>query len=461
MRKAIVVFAILLSVGVIAPSACFGQFFGDRNINRDSLLRVRDSLNKLTVADHAQMMAQLGLKAVRPGRDPNSTDPDRQPNYDELKANPYCFYPDPLITFDGKKVENARMWNKIRRPELVRVFEEELYGCIPVNVPDVYWKIIKDEKADLGGIPVVIRQLLGVVDNSSYPEISVEIQAQIVWPDNGRKNMPVILEFSWMMTDPLHPLGQGKPWQQLVVERGWAAAQIVPTSVQADGGYGLREGIIGLYNKGQYRKPTDWGSLRAWGWGASRMIDYFQTDNRFDATKVAVEGVSRYGKAALVAMAFDERIAAGFICSSGKGGAAGWRRDCGESLGNLASDGEYHWMAGNFIKYGADPLTEDDLPVDQHELIALCAPRPCFISAGSFEADKWVDIAGMFIAASKATPVYELLGKKGLATDVLPVADFGLLDGELAYRQHHGGHEAGPNWPYFLDFFARYIEPSQ
>ncbi|HOO43414.1 MAG TPA: hypothetical protein PLC77_06830, partial [Bacteroidales bacterium] len=170
MRKAIVVFAILLSVGVIAPSACFGQFFGDRNINRDSLLRVRDSLNKLTVADHAQMMAQLGLKAVRPGRDPNSTDPDRQPNYDELKANPYCFYPDPLITFDGKKVENARMWNKIRRPELVKVFEEELYGCIPVNVPDVYWKIIKDEKADLGGIPVVIRQLLGVVDNSSYPE---------------------------------------------------------------------------------------------------------------------------------------------------------------------------------------------------------------------------------------------------------------------------------------------------
>ncbi|MFA5769743.1 MAG: hypothetical protein WC871_09425, partial [Bacteroidales bacterium] len=429
MKNKIHAIALLLSLIVMVPAACFGQFFGERNINRDSLIRARDSLNKITVADRANMMRQLGINEVRPGRDPNSTDPDRQPNYDELKANPYCFYPDPLTTFDGEKVKNARMWKKIRRPELVKAFEEEIYGCIPDHVPGVHWKTIKDEKADLGGIPVVIRQLLGVVDNLSYPNISVEIQAQIVWPENGRKNLPVVLEFSWMMTDPRHPFGSGKPWQQLVVERGWAAAQIVPASIQADGGYGLREGIIGLCNKGQHRKPTDWGTLRAWGWGASKMIDYFQTEERFDATKVAVEGVSRYGKAALVAMAFDERIAAGFICSSGKGGAAGWRRNCGESLGNLASDGEYNWMAGNFIKYGAHPLAEDDLPIDQHELIALCAPRPCFISAGSFEADKWVDIAGMFMAASKASPVYELLGKKGLATDVLPVVDFGLLDG--------------------------------
>ncbi|MFA7089846.1 MAG: acetylxylan esterase [Bacteroidales bacterium] len=458
MKKKIHIPAILLFVALIVPTVCPGQFYGNMNINRDSLMRVRDSLNILTVADHAQMMGQLGIKAVRPGRDPNSPDPSRQPNYNELMANPYCFYPDALTTFDGEKVKNAEMWHATRRPELVKVFEDEIYGRIPDNVPEVHWKTIKEEKAHLEGIPVVISQLLGVVDNTSFPEISVEIQAQIVWPENGRKNLPVVLDFSWMMTDPRHPFGPGKSWQQLVVERGWAAAQIVPASIQADGGYGLREGIIGLCNKGQYRKPTDWGTLRAWGWGASKMIDYFQTEERFDATNVAVEGVSRYGKAVLVAMAFDERIAAGFICSSGKGGAAGWRRNCGESLGNLASDGEYHWMAGNFIKYGAHPLTEDDLPIDQHELIALCAPRPCFISAGSFEADKWVDIAGMFMAASKASPVYELLGKKGLATDVLPVVDFGLLDGELAYRQHHGGHEAGPNWPFFLDFFARFID---
>jgi hypothetical protein len=254
-------------------------------------------------------------------------------------------------------------------------------------------------------------------------------------------------------------MGQGKSWQQQVIERGWAAAQISPSSVQADAGYGLTSGIIGLCNKGEYRKPTDWGALRAWGWGASRMIDYFESDDQFDAAKVAIEGVSRYGKASLVAMAFDERIAAGFICSSGKGGAAGWRRDCGESVGNIATEGEYHWMAGNFIKYGADNLTADDLPVDQHELIALCAPRACFISGGSYNADKWQDVTGMFISTSKASPVYELLGKKGIGTDVLPVMDFGLLDGDLVYRQHHGGHEAGPNWPFFLDFFERTIKP--
>ncbi|MCF0179360.1 MAG: acetylxylan esterase, partial [Bacteroidales bacterium] len=237
----------------------------------------------------------------------------------------------------------------------------------------------------------------------------------------------------------------------------WAAAQIVPTSYQADGGHGLTTGVIGLCNKGKHRNPTDWGALRAWGWGASKMIDYFEKDALFDATKVAIEGVSRYGKASLVAMAFDERIAAGFICSSGKGGANGWRRDCGESVGNLAGEGEYHWMAGNFIKYSADNLTANDMKIDQHEFIALCAPRPCFISVGTWDADKWQDIMGMFMMTVKATPVYELLGKKGLDTNMLPQVDFGLLDGTLVYRQHHGGHEAGPNWPFFLDFFEREV----
>lgn len=446
---------VLLSAAIVCPSVCFGQFggFGGRsNVNRDSL-------NKVAAADYANMLQQIGVKEVRPGRDPNSTDKNRQPNYDELTANPYPFYPDPLTTFDGKQVKTAKMWNKVRRPELVRAFEDEVYGRIPENVPSVQWKTTNEEKSKIGDIPVVIRTLSGVVDNSSYPKISVEIQAQVVWPDNGKKNLPVILEFSMMMGNPTRSIGQGKSWQQQVIERGWAAAQIVPSSIQADAGYGLTSGIIGLCNKGEYRKPTDWGALRAWGWGASRMIDYFESDDQFDATKVAIEGVSRYGKASLVAMAFDERIAGGFICSSGKGGAAGWRRDCGESVGNIATEGEYHWMAGNFIKYGADNLTADDLPIDQHELIALCAPRACFISGGSYNADKWQDVTGMFISTSKASPVYELLGKKGIGTDVLPVMDYGLLDGNLVYRQHHGGHEAGPNWPFFLDFFERTIKP--
>ena len=160
-----------------------------------------------------------------------------------------------------------------------------------------------------------------------------------------------------------------------MLAKGWGYAIIVPNSIQADNGAGLTKGIIGLCNKGQPRKPDDWGALRAWAWGASRALDYFETDPAVDAKQVGIEGLSRYGKAALVAMAYDPRFAIGFIGSSGEGGAKLHRRNFGELVENLTGSGEYHWMAGNFLKYGG-PLTPGDLPVDAHELIALCAPRP-------------------------------------------------------------------------------------
>lgn len=452
--KAKLILSALMLAGTFATANA--QFFG-MNVNRDSIQRV-------TNADYADMVAKLGIAEPRPGRDPNNPDKSRQPNYDELMANPYVYYPEALVTFAGKKVTSAKMWNKVRRPELVKYFEEEIYGRIPDNVPAVNWKVVSEEKVDMNGISCINRVLAGIVDNSSCPSISVEIQASILYPE-GAKNIPVIVEYGYMTGRPSPTAmsfgranaAPAESWQMMVVKRGWAAATIVTGSIQADGGQGLRSGIIGLCNKGEYRKPEDWGALRAWGWGTSRLIDYMETDNTFDATKVAIEGVSRNGKASLVAMAFDQRIAAGFIASSGKGGAAGWRRWCGESVENLTSSGEYHWMSGNFIKYGANPLTANDLLVDQHELIALCAPRPCLISAGRFDADKWQDVMGMFMMAAKASPVYELLGAKGLGTDVLPRQDEGLMDGQLAYRQHNGGHEAGPNWPYFLDFFQKNV----
>ena len=178
-------------------------------------------------------------------------------------------------------------------------------------------------------------------------------------------------------------LGRGGPtWQQQVLAKGWGYAILIPNSIQADNGAGLTAGIIGLFNKGQPRKPDDWGALRAWAWGASRALDYFETDKAVDAKQVGIEGLSRYGKAALVAMAYDQRFAIGFIGSSGEGGAKLHRRNCGELVENLTGSGEYHWMAGNFLKYGG-PLNAGDLPVDAHELIALCAPRPTFISYGA------------------------------------------------------------------------------
>jgi hypothetical protein len=448
-------FLLLLSAALFfAQGQAAAQFPGMPRINMDSLRAV-------TAVDYAQMLGQLGIQEVRPGRDGNSTDPDRAPNYNEYKANPYLYYPDPLTTFSGKKVKNAKQWRRERRPELVKVFEDEIYGRIPDNVPAIRWEVVKEERIDMEGIPCIRRDLAGVADNSACPSIEVRLQAQVTWPEAAKGPVPVIMEFGFIfpagMSFNFPGRPPGKSWQQQVVERGWAAAVISTGSIQADGGYGLRSGIIGLTNQGNFRKPTDWGVLRAWGWGASKLLDYFETEPRFDATKVAIEGVSRNGKAALVTMAFDERFAAALVASAGEGGSSPWRRDCGESLGNLAGAGEYHWMAGNFIKYGADPLCENDLPIDQHELIALCAPRPCFISSGTWDADKWQDLIGMFMATVKATPVYELLGEKGMDTDLYPGTNVGIIKGKLAFRQHDGGHESGPNWPYFLDFFDKYV----
>jgi hypothetical protein len=187
-------------------------------------------------------------------------------------------------------------------------------------------------------------------------------------------------------------------------------------------------------------------------------VDYFATDKSVDAKQVGIEGLSRYGKTALVTMAYDPRFAIAFVGSSGAGGAKILRRTFGEQVENIASTGEYHWMAGNFLKY-AGPLTANDLPVDAHELIALCAPRPVFISSGSQQVEGgWVDAKGMFLGGVDAGPVYKLLGKKDLGTSEFPPIETALIDGDIAFRQHRGGHTTGPNWPTFLTFASRYLE---
>lgn len=198
--------------------------------------------------------------------------------------------------------------------------------------------------------------------------------------------------------------------------------------------------------------------MRAWAWGASRLLDYFETDKKIDENRIGIEGLSRYGKAALVTMAYDQRFAIGFIGSSGAAGAKLHRRIFGEQVENIASEYAYHWMAGNYIKY-AGPLTADDLPVDSHELIALCAPRPVFIGVGSPQVEGyWIDAKGMFLAAVHAGPVYKLLGAKDLGVDEMPEMGKELIDGELAFKQHFGGHTNSPNWETFIKFADKYFE---
>ena len=448
-----------------------------------------------TFNDHQNMMDQLGVKKLRPGPNPNN-----QSTFDEATADPYTnSMPDVLTMNDGTKVTRPEQW-PARRAEIQEDFEREVYGRIPANMPKVTWEVTATTKGTNGGIPTVTKTLVGHVDNSSYTNITVNIQASFTVPANATAPVPVMIEFGGGFgfggprgrgvtphigsrtntpgtNAAIAAAGRhdgfgggfgGEPaWHARAITNGWGYGNINPGSIQGDNNH-LTAGIIGLANKGQPRKPDDWGALRAWQWGVSQLINYFEAnpDSMVDAAKVGIEGLSRYGKAAIVTEAFEPRIAVGLIGSSGEGGVKLHRHIFGEAVENLAG-GEYYWMAGNFIKYGAsEPLkTAADLPVDSHELIALCAPRPCFISYGTVENGdaKWVDAHGSFMAGVLAGPVYTLLGKRDFGsagnylTDPMPPLKQ-LIGGELAWRQHEGGHDVTPNWPAFFNWVGAYVK---
>lgn len=409
--------------------------------------------------DHQRTLALLGIDSLRRGANGSDPEADNYANYDESIANPYPVLPDPLRLNDREIVTTPEMWRNERRPEIVELFDREVYGRVPENTPDVDWEVVETLSETLAEVPVITKRLVGHVDNSSYPQVTVDIQLRVSTPAGATGPVPVMMQFGGGF-----PGGRGRgggapqvpAWQQQVLAKGWGFAQITPNSIQADNGAGLTDGIIGLMNRGQPRDLDDWGALRAWAWGASRALDYFETDGAVDAAQVGLEGHSRYGKATIVAMAYDERLAIAYVSSSGAGGVKLNRRNWGELVENVAATNEYHWMAGNYMKY-AGPLGWDDMPVDSHELVALAAPRPVFIGAGATEGDGWVDAKGMFLAGAGASPVYELLGARGLGTDEFPPIETALVDGEVAFRQHSGGHTDGPNWPVFLEWADRYI----
>jgi len=466
--------------------------------------------------DHQNMMDQLRIKALRPGPSGDEKAPNHA-NYEEAKANPFPDIPDPLTLNSGQKVTTAKVWSEVRRPEIVEMFEKYVYGRVPANVPKVTWTVTATDHETFGLVPVIAKDLIGTVDNSAYPGITVKLHMTLVTPAFVKGPVPVLMMFAHAgFPAPNEPSEEefariNKAWKELMVEKdpslkevfaqhpawepvkatpfafpqltkdgdfpatwqligaGWGFVLFDTASVQADNGEGVTRGIIGLVNKGQPRRPEDWGALRAWAWGASRGLDYLETDPSVDAKHVGIEGVSRFGKAALVTMAFDQRFAMVLVGSSGKGGSTLLRRNFGEAVENLTG-GEYYWMAGNFMKYGASEATfgsknPGDIPVDSNELIALCAPRLTFISYGVPEAGdaKWLDQQGSFMATVDASRVFTLLGAKGLDvagnyhTAKMPPVKEGLLDGQLAWRQHDGGHTDLPNMKYFIQWADKWI----
>ncbi|WP_431215939.1 hypothetical protein ACQ86N_15560 [Puia sp. P3] len=355
--------------------------------------------------DHDNMMRQLGIKALRPGPSGDEKAPNHA-NYDEALANPYPELPDLLTLNDGKKITTADQWWHRRRPEIVEDFEREVYGRVPPNTPKITWTVKVTDHEYIGFTPVIAKQLVGHADNSSCPSIDVNINMTLVLPANAKGPVPLLMMFSrsalpapaqppaedmekinaaikelllqhhpelkeifdrYPAYNPVNPLpgptfgglrvpGDPPAAQQLIAD-GWGYVLIDPNSIQADNGAGLTKGIIGLVNKGQPRKPDDWGALRAWAWGAARALDYLgSSEPMVDAKHVGIEGVSRFGKAALVTLAFEPRFYMGLIGSSGEGGAKLHRRNFGEAVESLTG-GEYYWMAGNFLKYGASDAT--------------------------------------------------------------------------------------------------------
>jgi len=443
-----------------------------------------DSIRAGSERDRDRMVAQLHLPAP-PALPPAAGDPNRPPNtfqranapgnnwydsagntyvrsewgnwsnYDEARAGEYRL-PDPLVTGRGRRVSDSTTWWRVRRPEILELVSREIYGRIPAHTPPVHFEVTQVDSARYPG-EAVVKRVTGRIDNSAYPAAKPRIDITLYLPPHVTRPVPVMMVV-WGAFFGFGPQDTTKLPDRIaqVLAQGWAFGTVNTTAIQADNGAGLDEGIIGLVSRGRPRKPDDWGVLAAWSWGMSRALDYLETDPEIDAKRAAIEGHSRWGKTALLAGALDRRWAIVWASSSGAMGASLEKRNWGETIDNVAASGEYHWMAGNFLKYAGHWAA---MPVDAHDLIALVAPRPLFVTGGT-RGDTWVDTHGEFLAAVAAESVYRLLGARGLGTSQMPAADQGLMDGELAFRMHEGGHTDMLDWPVFLQWARRYFAPT-
>jgi hypothetical protein len=372
-------------------------------------------------------------------------------NYSEDKVPPYTL-PDPLVLADGQKVTSAEVWAKKRRPEILKFYQTEIYGGIPDRAPKVMWEVSETDPKARDGAAVMRRVVGRMGEKPDGPKMTLTVYT----PAKADKPVPVLLSISFgvrMGMGPPRP-GAFDPIAE-VLGRGWAYAIVGYGDIQPDRADRWTEGVIGLTLKeGQMRPtPDQWGTISAWAWGVSRCIDYLETDKGIDPRRVAITGASRLGKTVLWAGAQDERVAAVFAVVPGEMGASLIRRDWGETLDDMAQN--FPWQfAGNFQKWVGK---WNDLPVDQHMLIALCAPRPVYVNGGL--TDQWSDPKGEFLALVAAGPVYRLLGAKDLGVTEIPELDKPVTTGSLAFHYHSSGHTAVPaDWKAFLDLAERHYK---
>lgn len=390
-------------------------------------------------------------------------------NFDEAKVPAYSL-PDPLTAADGTQITSASQWWKQRRPELVRLFETNIYGVAPPPPRHMRFVVTDTDRTALGGL-AVRKQVTIYLDGAAGPRMAVLLYL----PARTDRPVPIFVGPNFHGNQAVHPdpaIAITPSWvvpaegivkgRATVRSRGIDAGQW-PIEEIVRAGYGVATYFTGdLYPDGDGRfaesvqpyyrtsasTPDRWGAIATWAWGLSRVYDYLATDRDVDARRVIVFGHSRYGKAALWAGARDTRFAAVISNDSGEGGAALYRRRFGETI-RVMND---YWFAPTYKTYAE---REAELPVDAHELIALVAPRPVYVASASL--DLWSDPKGEFLAAKAAEPVYRLLGAEGLATDAMPPPGQPVLS-RIAYHLRAGPHDLTRwDWANYIRFADRYL----
>ncbi len=388
-------------------------------------------------------------------------------NYDEARVGNYTL-PDPLVMRSGERVRDAAMWLQQRRPELIRLYEQEIWGRVPATAPAASFEVVSTEAGALEGV-AVRKHLLG---HFRSPAGEVKVNVVLFLPAKAPAPVPVLLHVLFgappgIAPPPVPPGKDGKapparrPFSETgpiadILGRGLGYASVRYTEIEGDRADTNLTGVRRLALAPGQDKPAadEWGTVAAWSWGVSRVLDALAADPAIDAKRMGLIGHSRLGKTALWAGATDERLEVVFASCSGEMGAALGRRDYGESIDDVAANFPW-WLAGNFQKYAGH---WNDLPVDAHLLIALSAPRRAFVTGGT--QDQWADPRGEFLAQVAAGPVYRLLGKKDLGTSELPPLDTPLVTGDLGFLYHTGAHTITPaDWEAFLGFAGRAFSP--
>lgn len=376
-------------------------------------------------------------------------------NYDESKVGTFTL-PAALRLADGRPVSDAATWTKQRRPEILRLYEEQIFGRVPTSAPRLSWSVVATNPSARNGAS----HMKQVVGRAGAGDRAVDIRVTLHTPASATGPVPIILLLNFGGGRPA-PAGRGGPAPASdppiaaeILARGWGYAMVGYNDVQPDRPNAFTEGVIGLSLEPGRTAPASnqWGAISAWAWGVSRIIDYLETDRTVNAKQIALFGFSRNGKAALWASARDERIAAVFAACAGEMGSALSRRDFGETVDDMAHNFPW-WFAGSYQQWAG---RWSDMPVDAHMLIALSAPRPVFLTGGT--GDQWADPQGMFEAAVAAGPVYRLLGERDLGHTTLPAVDVPITTGDIGWLYHTGGHAVpAEDWRAFVAFLGKYF----